>query len=402
MKIFTKYIKTFFLIVFLFIISNCAQSRPIPSQAMDFESGMQLLAASLADQLERSNIGNVLNKVVINPITQQKQLKKIVIDPFVDVESGYPVKVNAKIKDIMTKEIGKRFAITGVMEPENLEVSEYVLNGMVTIEKKVGKQGNIYKVNASVFEKASGKVLASAALRVSGFDTTPMDIYKDSPVYLKGKSYEQHMSSVKRMPNEEVNQEYQNRLAIKAMLVKGDLLYEQREFKKSLTYYNQAAGSQTSQPMEVLNGQYTNLAKQEQWAEAEEVYGKLAAASVHETNDVTSKITFGPNSKQPLANKALQHNIYMKKIANLVSANRSCTIKIIGHCSRTGSATYNDNLSLQRAAWIQKQMATYAPEIMNKSQILGRGFRENIVGTGADDLTDEIDRRVEFRFNNCN
>jgi len=73
MKIFTKYIKTFFLIVFLFIISNCAQSRPIPSQAMDFESGMQLLAASLADQLERSNIGNVLNKVVINPITQQKQ-----------------------------------------------------------------------------------------------------------------------------------------------------------------------------------------------------------------------------------------------------------------------------------------------------------------------------------------
>ena len=401
MTTFTKYIKTFFLIPFLFIISNCAQPKPIPSQAMDFELGMQDLAVNLADQLEKSSIGNVLNKVVINPLTQRKQLKKIVIDPFVDVESGYPVKANAKIKDIIAKEIGRRFEITGEMEPENLEISEYVLNGMVTIEEKVGKRGNVYKVNAAVFEKSSGKVLASAAVRVSRFDTTPMDIYKDSPVYLKGESYEQHMSSVKKMPNEDVNKEYQNRLMIKAMLVKGDLLYEQREFKKSLTYYNQAAGSQTEQPMEVLNGQYTNLAKQEQWVEAEEVYGKLAKASVHETNEVTSKITFAPNSIQPLERKAVQHNIYMKQIANLVAANRSCTIKIIGHCSRTASASYNDKLSLQRAAWIQKQMATYAPEVMNKSQIIGRGFRENIVGTGTDDITDEIDRRVEFKFNNC-
>lgn len=401
MMISIKYLKISFLILFLFIISNCAQTKPIPSQAMDFESGMQALAANLADQLEKSSIGNVLNKVVINPLTQQKQLKKIVIDPFVDVESGYPVKVNAKIKDIMAKEIEKRFEITGEMEPDKLEVSEYVLNGIVTIEEKVGKKGNIYKVNASVFEKSSGKVLASAAMRVSGFDTTPMDIYKDSPVYLKGKSYDQYVSSVKKLPNEDINKDYQDRLTIKAMLVKGDLLYEQREFKKSLTYYNQVAGSQTVPPMEVLNGQYTNLAKQGQWVEAEEVYGKLAKASVLETNEVTSKITFGPNSKQPMESKIAQYNIYMKQIANLVASSRSCKIKIIGHCSKTGAASYNDKLSLQRAAWIQGKMASYALGILSKSQIIGRGFRENIVGTGTDDITDEIDRRVEFKFTDC-
>jgi outer membrane protein OmpA-like peptidoglycan-associated protein len=398
---FIEYIKISFLILSLFIISNCAQTKPIPSQTMDFESGMQALAANLADQLEKSSIGNVLNKVIINPLTKQKQLKKIVIDPFVDVESGYPIKINTKIKDIIAQEISKRFEITGEMEPDNLEVSEYVLNGIVSIEEKVGKRGNIYKVNASVFEKSSGKVLASAAIHISGFDTTPMDIYKESPVYLKGKSYEQHLSSVKKMPNEEVDKDYQNRLMIKAMLVKGDLLYEQREFKKSLTYYNQAASIQTDQPMEVLNGQFTNLAKQGQWVEAENAYGKLAKASVLETNEVTSKITFGPNSKQPLENKTEQYNIYMKQIANLVASIRACKIKIIGHCSRTGTANYNDNLSLQRAAWIQKKMASYAPEIMSKSQIIGRGFRENIVGTGTDDITDEIDRRVEFKFSDC-
>ena len=46
-------------------------------------------------------------------------------------------------------------------------------------------------------------------------------------------------------------------------------------------------------------------------------------------------------------------------------------------------------------------MASYAPQIINRSEAIGRGFSENIVGTGADDITDEIDRRVEFKFSNC-
>ena len=46
-------------------------------------------------------------------------------------------------------------------------------------------------------------------------------------------------------------------------------------------------------------------------------------------------------------------------------------------------------------------MTSYVPEIIKKSETIGRGFRENIVGTGTDDITDEIDRRVEFKFSNC-
>jgi len=31
----------------------------------------------------------------------------------------------------------------------------------------------------------------------------------------------------------------------------------------------------------------------------------------------------------------------------------------------------------------------------------GRGFQDTIVGTGANDATDAIDRRVEFRVRSC-
>jgi len=90
------------------------------------------------------------------------------------------------------------------MEPDNLEVSEYVLNGMVTVERELTGKGHRYKVYGAVFEKASGKVLASSSVRVNRFDTTPMDIYKDSPVFLKGKNYEELASSVKKAPDETV------------------------------------------------------------------------------------------------------------------------------------------------------------------------------------------------------
>lgn len=382
-------------------LTSCAHTPPVPTRTLDFEQGIRALASNLADQLEKSSIGNMLNKVVINSLTQQKQLKKIVVDPFVDVESGYPVKANARIVSLVSAEITKRFQITGEMEPKNLEVAEYVLNGMVSIDNKSDNNEGRYKIRATVFEKSTGKILAAASVFVSRFDTTPLDIYKDSPVFLKGKSYEQFVSSVRQQPEGVVSKGYQDRLQVKAMLVKGDKLYEQKEFKQSLSYYNQVAERSDGQSMETYNGQFTNLAKQGQFDEAEVIYAKLAQASISETQEISNKITFNPNAKAPMEGKLKLYNIYVRQIAKLVSSVRSCRVKIVGHCSKTGSESYNDKLSLQRAQWFQKQMIAYAPEIKDRLEPVGRGFRDNIVGTGADNITDEIDRRVAFEFNKC-
>lgn len=400
MSKFFNSLRMFLSILAVCYITSCIHTKPIPNRIMESEEGIKALAVNIGEQLEKSSIGNLLNKVVINPLTKQKELKKIVIDPFIDVESGYPVKVNTMISEIISQELQKRFEITGQMEPDNLEVSEYVLNGMVTLEEKHKGQEN-YKIYGTVFEKSSGKVLAAASVRVNRFDTTPMDIYKDSPVFMKGKNYGQYTSSVRKMPNETVETGYHDRLMIKSMLVKGDMLYEHKEYRKSLSYYMQAAGSQSGLQLEVLNGQFANLIKQSRWEEAENIYAKLIGASIAETGEIASKITFVPNSVVPIETKVNLYNIYMKQIAKLAAGIPGCRIKIIGHCSRTGTEAYNDNLSLQRALWIQKYMASYVPEIMDKSEAIGLGFRENIVGTGTDDITDEIDRRVEFEFSQC-
>ena len=61
----------------------------------------------------------------------------------------------------------------------------------------------------------------------------------------------------------------------------------------------------------------------------------------------------------------------------------------------------NDRLSLQRAQTVKQMMVSEVATVANQLQTSGVGYRQNIVGTGADDATDAVDRRVEFKVVEC-
>jgi len=74
---------------------------------------------------------------------------------------------------------------------------------------------------------------------------------------------------------------------------------------------------------------------------------------------------------------------------------------VIGHTSHTGSEAFNDRLSAQRAAVIQRRLEQEAAALGGRLKSHGMGFRENLIGTGSDDASDSLDRRVEFRIIDC-
>jgi len=76
-------------------------------------------------------------------------------------------------------------------------------------------------------------------------------------------------------------------------------------------------------------------------------------------------------------------------------------VVVTGHTSRTGSESVNERLSLQRAVSVKTRLVGEAPPLSKKLRESGMGFRENIVGTGADDASDALDRRVEFKVVGC-
>jgi hypothetical protein len=63
----------------------------------------------------------------------------------------------------------------------------------------------------------------------------------------------------------------------------------------------------------------------------------------------------------------------------------------------------NDQLSLQRADYVKGRLQGSLPRVKANRRFAAKGVgsRELIVGTGKDDATDFLDRRVEFRAVAC-
>jgi outer membrane protein OmpA-like peptidoglycan-associated protein len=89
------------------------------------------------------------------------------------------------------------------------------------------------------------------------------------------------------------------------------------------------------------------------------------------------------------------YGMWMRQIAAQSLAAQVC-LQITGHTSASGLAVVNERLSLLRAEYIQSQLNDDEPALKNHTVAAGAGSRENLIGTGRDDATDALDRRVEL------
>ena len=68
-----------------------------------------------------------------------------------------------------------------------------------------------------------------------------------------------------------------------------------------------------------------------------------------------------------------------------------------GNSSPSGSAALNDQLSQLRADYVKGRLETDSPTLQGHVIATGAGAKNNLIGTGADDLSDALDRRVDFK-----
>ena len=136
--------------------------------------------------------------------------------------------------------------------------------------------------------------------------------------------------------------------------------------------------------------------------EAEKAFAKIVALGLA-TNSLSVKFLFRPGSLEFLRRSESRAAPTTCGCAWLraKSRRRRACLTIVGHTSRTGAEQFNDRLSMQRAVAIQRRLEVLAPDYQRASYRSGMGFRENLVGSGTDDLRDALDRRVEFKVRNC-
>jgi outer membrane protein OmpA-like peptidoglycan-associated protein len=114
------------------------------------------------------------------------------------------------------------------------------------------------------------------------------------------------------------------------------------------------------------------------------------------------KFLFKPGSTAFLPNPQVTraYPLWLKQIAARAEQSKTC-LEIVGHSSPTGPEPLNERLSLRRAESIQQRLTAQAPALGKRTLAAGRGSREALVGTGADDLSDAMDRRVIFDVMDC-
>ena len=83
------------------------------------------------------------------------------------------------------------------------------------------------------------------------------------------------------------------------------------------------------------------------------------------------------------------------------TASRSTCLEVEGHSSPTGPSSVNERLSLARAERVRGRLVPRNPALRDRLEAEGLGSRETLVGTGADDASDVLDRRVEFEPRSC-
>ena len=289
-----------------------------------------------------------------------------------------------------------------LLDTENIKKASILVTG--TLTPVSAKAGNVdLRINLSLTDLNSGFVIAQAQARVrpTGVDETPTQLFRESPAMSKDRTVDGQIRTAQTAPGGEADGVYLARLPVSALIGEGEKRYEAGQCNEALKYYESAAARPEGKQLRVLNAIYLCQMQLGQTSAAEQAFGRIVSLGLA-TNNLSVKFYFKPGSTDFIADAKITaaYGMWLRQIARETSNAKLC-LRIIGHTSKTGSEQVNDRLSMQRAVSIQRRLEGYNADINGKLQSVGMGFRENIVGSGTDDLRDAPDRRVEFKVNPC-
>ena len=326
----------------------------------------------------------------------------VVLDPMLDAGSGQQTNATQLLERRVTERMTSKFESIEILpfQTVNLAKAQYLLTG--TMARSQSARGTA-QINLALTELKTGTVVAqaSAIARDDGLDHTPLPFYADSPVLLKDRVIDGYVRTSATSPGQKGDPYYLERVAVATVISDATTLYNAARYQDSLAQYRAAAGSPVGEQLRVLNGIYLNHVKLNQTGEAEQAFGKVVALGIANSS-LGVKFLFNPGTTDFWSDPKVSgpYPIWMRQIAKQTAQAKVC-MNIVGHTSHTGSDTYNDRLSTQRSAAIRQKLGAEAGELMTRTKTSGVGFRENIIGTGTDDASDSLDRRVEFKIVGC-
>jgi outer membrane protein OmpA-like peptidoglycan-associated protein len=351
----------------------------------DLKAAAHQLAADLAQQIGTSG-GN----------------RTLVIDPLLDRATGQQTGASAKFQEEMGPALSG--AVKGLsilpFDADGAAKARYVLAGTISTVTPPDK----FSISASLTDRPTGLVVAQSAARFTqtGLDVAPTKFYNDSPSLVRDRSVDGYVKTSETKAGQPADALYVSQVPTAALLANALDAYNAEKWEDALKAYTAAAGRPDGQQLRTFNGIYLSNIRLGRTDAAAEAFGKIAALGLA-TNNLAVKLLFKPNSATdfwPGKDLSGVYPMWLRQIAKAVQSTGGC-LNVTGHTSRSGSEQLNDRLSLQRAETVKRMMVGEVAVVAGQLQTSGLGYRQNIVGTGADDASDAVDRRVEFKVVEC-
>jgi outer membrane protein OmpA-like peptidoglycan-associated protein len=335
--------------------------------------------------------------------------KLFVIDPFIDGVSA--------MQSIATRSMASRIGeLVRTQYPQfdlqpfsaaNVRKSPTVLIGTFTPVNANGATGGVreaYRICLALADLQSGTLIAKSIARaqMAGVNHTPTPYYQESPAWMKETASEAYISACQATnPGEAIPAEYRHDLLAATAVSEAIAAYDAGRYREALDRYNSALESSAGVQLRVYNGLYLTNLKLNRNGAASEAFNKIIDHGLRK-NRLAIKFHFRPGTTAFTPEKQISgaYPTWLNQIAKRAAQGNGC-LEVTGHTSRSGSEPLNERLSLLRAEFVKNRLIAEAPPLAKRAVARGVGSRENLVGTGKDDLSDALDRRVSFQVVSC-
>lgn len=334
---------------------------------------------------------------------------ELVIDPLIDGVSGAQSASTRSMQQTLVELVGKSYPRFSVQpfSAEALAREPVVLIGTFTAINNAGDAGgprDAYRICLTLADLKSKRIVSKGVARAKpdGVDVTPTSYYRDSPMWTKDPATEAYIKTCQATKlGDTVDPAYAERLNVAALVNDGILEYEARRYREALAFYRTARVLPGGDQHRVRIGTYLATSKLGRKDDAVEAFGDLVDSGLS-GSQLMVKLLFQPGSTQFIANPQITepYPMWLSQIATRARQKGAC-LEIVGHTSRTGLPQVNERLSVLRAQYVMELLQVGSPDSRSRMIATGRGYNENLIGTGRDDASDALDRRVEFKVIGC-
>ncbi|MFL5280726.1 MAG: OmpA family protein [Rhodopila sp.] len=328
-----------------------------------------------------------------------------VIDPLIDGSTGVQSKATQYIQNqviALAREKYTGFQVRPFTAAELNRKPLVLIGTFNTINPAAEMKGDRYAwwICLVLVDMASGRVVARGVARakLDGVDATPLDYFRDSPAWSEDdETFSYVKNCQKTKVGDPVDPKYLDGLLASSLIAQAIEAYDGGDYQQALDLYKSAAAVPGGDQLRLYVGLYLTNQKLGNRAAEEDSFRRLVDYGLAHKR-LAVKFLFRPGSTVFVNDQAVSrsYEMWLQYIAR-ESASREACLEVTGHTTPTGPPPINNRLSLLRAEYVRDRLSAIEPPLARRTIANGVGSRENLVGTGADNDSDALDRRVEFK-----